>query len=346
VREFTGTGQPDPESAANGDAEQPLLGVSAAARRLGVAPATLRTWDRRYGLGPTEHAPGQHRRYSPADLARLDLMRRALLRGATAGEAARIAAATTPTPAPAAGHKGAPQRDGPSPLVEDGPGADPAAESAIALPRSAGGGVLRLAGAGPRARGLGRAAAALDVSGIRALLASAIAESGVIPAWDEVVRPVLAAVGRRWAHSGAGVEIEHLLSGCVLVAFGVPSTPVPARTPVLLAGMPGEQHTLPIAALAAALAERGTGCRPMGADVPTRALVAAIRRTAPAAVVLWAQAPETADPEVLRALPRTRPQFRTYVGGPGWADRELPPRVVALESLAGACTEICRAVAV
>ena len=39
-----------------------LLPVAAVARRLGVAPATLRTWDRRYGLGPSVHAPGAHRR--------------------------------------------------------------------------------------------------------------------------------------------------------------------------------------------------------------------------------------------------------------------------------------------
>ncbi len=38
--------------------EAPALTVAAVARRLGVAPATLRTWDRRYGLGPSEHTPG------------------------------------------------------------------------------------------------------------------------------------------------------------------------------------------------------------------------------------------------------------------------------------------------
>jgi DNA-binding transcriptional MerR regulator len=44
----------------------PRLSVAAVARRLGVAPATLRTWDRRYGLGPSEHEAGAHRRYTPA----------------------------------------------------------------------------------------------------------------------------------------------------------------------------------------------------------------------------------------------------------------------------------------
>ena len=48
------------------------LGVAAVARRLGVAPATLRTWDRRYGVGPTRarggHPPPLHvGRPGPAD---------------------------------------------------------------------------------------------------------------------------------------------------------------------------------------------------------------------------------------------------------------------------------------
>src|SRR5215203_2780333 len=53
----------------------PRLTVAAVARRLGVAPATLRTWDRRYGLGPTLHTAGAHRRYSRADAARLAVER-------------------------------------------------------------------------------------------------------------------------------------------------------------------------------------------------------------------------------------------------------------------------------
>ena len=54
----------------------PALTVAAVARRLGLAPATLRTWDRRYGVGPSQHSAGAHRRYTPADVQRLDLRRR------------------------------------------------------------------------------------------------------------------------------------------------------------------------------------------------------------------------------------------------------------------------------
>ncbi len=69
----------------------PTLTVAAVARRLGVAPSTLRTWDRRYGLGPSEHTAGSHRRYTGSDLARLVVMRRLILEGVPSAEAARLA---------------------------------------------------------------------------------------------------------------------------------------------------------------------------------------------------------------------------------------------------------------
>ena len=320
------------------------LHVAAAARRVGVAPSTLRTWDRRYGIGPTDHTPGRHRRYSPDDLARLDLMRRALLQGATPADAATHALAALPPLHPDAA---------PTPQAVTGPrlGAEACdvpvgaglgqrrSEStgdADGLRPRTGGAAVRLPGAGWRARALGRAALALDADTVRGLLTQSIAVTGVRATWDDVIRPVLAAVAQRWAETGAGIEIEHLLSDCVTGVFSaVTATAAPPRTvrPVLLAGMAGDQHRLPLIVLATTLTQRGVSCWSLGADLPPTALATAIRRTAPAAVLLWSQLSSTADPQVLRSLPRTRPGYLGFVAGPGWAEVELPSQVRRLESL-------------
>jgi MerR family transcriptional regulator, light-induced transcriptional regulator len=331
---------------------QPRLTVAAAARRLGVAPSTLRTWERRYGIGPSEHEAGKHRRYAPDDLARLELMQHALLRGASPADAARFAT-TARLPRPDADPPDRPRRlpdveRDPAPVPDEGGPLLVADDDGGAASRvRVGGRVLRLPGAGRAARGLGRAALALDSAAVRRLLAEAVAAGGVGHAWDEVARPVLSAVATRWADTGAGVEIEHLISECVVGVFGshaAAASPPLTERPVLLAGMPDELHGLPLVVLAAALADRRVECRSLGARLPADALVAAIRRTAPAAVVLWAQSEGTADPGVLRALPRTRPRFRTYAAGPGWDGVALPPRVGLLDSLAVAERELVAAV--
>ncbi|MGW0370392.1 MerR family transcriptional regulator, partial [Streptomyces coeruleorubidus] len=58
------------------------------ARRLGVAPTTVRTWDRRYGLGPAAHTGGRHRRWTAGDMARLERMCALTATGIAPAEAA------------------------------------------------------------------------------------------------------------------------------------------------------------------------------------------------------------------------------------------------------------------
>lgn len=72
------------------------LTVAAVAARLGVAASTLRTWDRRYGLGPSQRQAGSHRRYSPDDFARLETMRALTQRGVALADAARMAIQSAP----------------------------------------------------------------------------------------------------------------------------------------------------------------------------------------------------------------------------------------------------------
>jgi len=300
-------------------AEGPHLTVAAVAHRLGVAPATLRTWDRRYGLGPQEHAIGAHRRYAPSDVARLQTMRRLTLEGVPPGEAARVAL----------GH----------PLRATSGGVP------TTSPGGPGGRVLALPGATDAVRGLGRAAMSLDTAEVNKLLRTQIDAHGVLHTWDHVLRPVLVAVGARWAVTGEGIEVEHLLSDCAAAVLRRQSdrvVPEPGRRPVLLACAPYEQHALPLYALGAGLAERGIATRTLGAAMPALALRAAVWRTGPAALFLWSQLPGTADPRVLDSFPATRPPTAVLAGGPGWAPQDLPDRVALAVDLPHAVTLVER----
>ena len=119
-------------------------------------------------------------------------------------------------------------------------------------------------GAAATARGLGRAAMALDSPAVSAILSRALVEDGPAVMWDGLLRPVLSAAGRRWEQTGEGVEVEHLLSECALgvlrAAVVRPRDGVRHR-PVLVASAPGELHSLPTYALSAWLADSGVQCR-------------------------------------------------------------------------------------
>ncbi|WP_242892938.1 MerR family transcriptional regulator [Actinomadura litoris] len=297
---------------------EPGLGVGAVARHLGVAAATLRTWDRRYGIGPSGRSPGGHRRYTPADLARLEAMQRSIIAGAPPAEAAR-AALNEPHGAPPhpRGHGAGGNR---VPLGDLPAGSDPA-----------------------EVRGLARAAMALDAPAMGRAVRAAIADRGVVEAWDCLIVPVLKGIGRKYAASGECVEVEHLLStvlvGC-LVEVAPPARPSNPR-PVLLACAPEEQHTLPVHALAAALAQADISSALLGARVPASALAAAIRRAGPNAVLVWSQTARTGDdPGWLDGLPGSRPAVRLLVGGPGWNRGRLPSSVRLVADLSEAVTEI------
>ena len=56
----------------------------------------------------------------------------------------------------------------------------------------------------------------------------------------------------------------------------------------------------------------------LGASLPAAALASAVQRLGPAVVFVWAQIPDTADPDLLRDLPAVRPAATVLIGGPGW----------------------------
>ncbi|GLY99337.1 transcriptional regulator [Actinoplanes sp. NBRC 103695] len=294
------------------------LTAGAVARRLGVAVTTLRTWHQRYGLGPSRHTPGQHRRYTAEDMDRLQVMRRLTAQGVPPAEAAAWAK-RMPVP------------------IENGAPADPAWTTAPPTEpsRDGGGHAIGVGRSGATARGLARAAIRLDAPAQRDILEMTIARRGVIRAWDEVIMPVLFGIGERYAATLKYIEVEHLLSRVVTECLSaVPRPPVGANPRILLTAADEEQHTLPLEALAAALAEAGVPSRMLGARVPPEALAGAVERIGPAAVVIWSQTPATSDPAQLSRLVTgpNRP-YLVAAAGPGWTNQTLPDDVLLLGGL-------------
>jgi hypothetical protein len=211
--------------------------------------------------------------------------------------------------------------------------------------RHGGGHVVAIPGGTPAARGLARAAVSLDSGACEAIIAETLTRRGVVWTWDHLLVPVLIGVGQRWEQTGTGIEVEHVLSEAVQGVLNAQVqgsfTPVNSR-PVLLAGSDGEAHTLPLWAIAAGLSERRISVRMLGARTPAAALGAAVKRTGPAAVVLWSQTPDTGSLDNLNELPDMRPEPAVILAGPGWQPGAASVRRV--KDLTGAIQEVSRAV--
>ncbi|MFB9675545.1 MerR family transcriptional regulator [Streptosporangium vulgare] len=315
--------------------EEPAYGIGAVARRLGVPAPTLRTWNLRYGVGPSRRSPGGHRRYDARDLWRLEEMNRLIRSGIPASDAARrvLRIEIVPSAPPAEQEQGQRQEQGQERGLEPGWTA-PEGIPSLTADRSPG---------VPTAAMLARAAMTLDSVAVHEWIGAAMARHGVPWTWERLVIPVFETICRRQSESGANVEVEHLFSDRLMAALiGLtvrPDRPAGSR-PVLLACAENELHSLPIYALAAALTgEHRVETRVLGARTPYPALADAMRRLGPSVVFVWSQLPETGDPAPLASLPVLRPPSLVVAGGVGWRDG-LPASVTRVTSFQDALDRI------
>lgn len=270
----------------------------AVAAMLGISPTTLRTWDQRYDLGPSDRTAGGHRRYRDDEV---DLLRRMVAltaQGIAPAEAARRARLPAPDTA-------APTRP-----------------------------VLTADTARAARRGFLAAAERLDEPRVRRLATDLIAAHGVVAAWQSVLAPFLIELGDRVLRRGAGVEVEHLASAGLLHALrAVPYPDGDGVLTALLSCAPDEQHVLALEALGAALSEEDCRWRGLGARVPVSALRDALERLRPAVVVIWAH-----DADLAAAVPlqELRADAVVMATGPGWDGFTLPDSVRRPTTLAEA----------
>jgi DNA-binding transcriptional MerR regulator len=71
---------------------RPVYSIGAVAQMLGIPPATLRTWEERYGLPVPERSPGGHRVYSRDQVDQLRFVKAQLAQGMAPADAHRLLA--------------------------------------------------------------------------------------------------------------------------------------------------------------------------------------------------------------------------------------------------------------
>lgn len=341
---------PDPGEARTNSPVAPGLGVAAVARRLGVAPATLRTWDRRYELGPSEHRAGSHRRYTTDDVARLLIMRRLTLEGVAPVDAAKAALAADdeqlaaePDPArrPASG--------GQVPAVASKP-PEPDGENLSQVRESRP--VLRAISGGDWSEG--QPSPSSSVSSVSDVVDAAIAydqrtcdrllrlDANADPAqwWNDLVEPALARLAERTVLAGPGEAPEIVLANATLSALraysqdgedalvqaGGPPRNHPSRMRRIVLVFTAPHEPLPLSAhvLAAALGAHGAMARVVTGPTNSHRTLELVTMVRPAAVaMLTVQA--RPDLGLVHAVHEAYPALPLFVGMPrDEAAGELP----------------------
>ena len=145
---------------------------------------------------------------------------------------------------------------------------------------------------------------------------------------QQVISPAMHELGRLWGEGAITVADEHLATGLthrVLAALRPPELFEQSfeagsdRPRAILAAVQGEQHALGLRMAADLLEDRGYQVAYLGADVPTEALLQALRTLSPDLLGLSATMPESTRrlEEVVEIVQNEHPRLPLLVGGQG-----------------------------
>lgn len=228
--------------------------IQVAAELCGIAPATLRAWERRYGIPVPRRTASAYRLYTADDVELIRRMRALVESGVSPAEASReVLAGSPPAPAP---------------------------ESAASTEPDAG---LELA----RERLLA-ATLRFDAVGIDAELARLSMLLDAVSLYERVVSPLLEEVGKRWEAGEVSVAQEHMISERVEYALRALLRTLDRHDgPLVLAAcIEDEQHVLGMLGAALKLAASGARVVVLGAATPPSAVRAAVASMRPRLVAL------------------------------------------------------------
>ncbi len=266
--------------------------IKEASARSGVPVASLRAWERRYGVVTPARTTGGYRLYDEAAIARLRAMRTLVEDGRSPSQAAA---------AVLAGDAGAPSPLSAPVIDADGPTFAPsAATSSEALVAAAG---------------------RYDTAGIESVLDGILASGSYEAVVDDHLLPAVAALGSAWARGRLDIAAEHLASEAVQrrLAAMFDLSSAPGVGPAVVVGLPpGDLHEIGAIAFSVALRRRGIDVLYLGPNVPVASWVHALQTTGAAAAVIAVARPADirAAREVVAALLEARPGVIVAIGGP------------------------------
>ncbi len=274
------------------DPAEPLLRIGELARRAGVPTATLRAWERRYGVVSPHRGESGYRLYTAEDERRLRAMVGLIEGGLAPAEAARQLQ----------GRHGE--------LPEAG-------AEARELPLEA----MRAS--------LLEALIDFDEAGANRELDRAIGSLSVEALVGEVLLPVLREIGERWAGRQITIGQEHFASTIVrgrllglARGWGEGAGPL-----ALLACPSGELHDLGVICFGLLLSVRGWRVAFLGGDTPAESILQSATRTRPAMVLVFAMYGESLE-RIEPTLERIAASSALLLAGPG-SDPERSRRVGA-----------------
>jgi DNA-binding transcriptional MerR regulator/methylmalonyl-CoA mutase cobalamin-binding subunit len=253
--------------------------IHAAADLSGVNAATLRAWERRYGVPVPRRTASAYRLYTVEDVAQIRRMRELVDQGIAPAEAARSVRAPALPPevsASADGIESMRER-----LVAAAERFDPVAMDAE----------------------IARASMLLDAQTL----------------YERVISPVAVEIGARWESGALSVAQEHLVSERIEFALRATlrSLERPDGPTVVLACVDGEQHVIGMLGAALRFAANGARVVVLGATTPPEAIADAVARIAPRVVALSVTiAPPSARArQLFRAYAQACGDVRWVVGG-------------------------------
>ena len=286
-------------------ADTPLMRIGELARRTGMAEATLRAWERRYGIPRPKRTVGGHRLYSEQDVVRLSRIQRLVEQGWAVGAAARRV-----------GRELAP---GMAPVLT---AAQPNEVSAMMVER------------------LVKAFERFDATEAHAAIDEALSSGPMSVALDGVVVPALRHFTSmqepvRRAQCRFGATLLHTRMSSLLADLTGAAGEI-----AVAAAAQGEAYDFSTVVKAIPLAEAGWTVRLLGPDVPMADLAAAATVTGATVALVTSMNRPTAE-SFLRNLAMP-PGVLVAVGDVGFDGVELPDGVVRAEVPRGNLVSVLR----